>query len=240
MKHKHRINPGHNGGDYTEGNVISVEVVKCNGNTSSHAMWHYANWRLWGKLEDKIAWKALSGFWGQEKIIQETLRAGGMYAGKLPFWTNGEKEVRALESPGEGWHQGRSRQVRKKLSEARQGYKDTEEAKKNKSKASKGRRKSPSHREAMKKSARRGDNHPFYGKEGRDSPTYGTKRTPEQLEKMSGPNHHNFGKTLPESVKEKLRQSNSKKRHWVNKNGDHKFQENNPGEGWVNGRKWKG
>jgi hypothetical protein len=155
MKHNHRINPGHNGGEYTEGNVISVEVIQCDTNTASHAMWHYANWRLWGKHEDKVAWKALSGFWGQEEIIQETLRAGGMYAGKLPCWTDGDKEVRALESPGEGWHRGRSNQVKEKVSESRQGYRDTDEAKNNKSKASKGKKKSPSHRSNLKRHLQR-------------------------------------------------------------------------------------
>jgi len=81
MKHKHRINPGHNGGDYTEDNVISVEVVKCNGNTSSHAMWHYANWRLWGKLEDRLAWKGLAGFFSKEEIIRERFIIGGRRIG---------------------------------------------------------------------------------------------------------------------------------------------------------------
>ena len=59
------------GGEYIEGNVISVEVVKCDRNTASHAMWHYANWRLWGKHEDYLAWKGLAGFVGKEKIIEE-------------------------------------------------------------------------------------------------------------------------------------------------------------------------
>jgi hypothetical protein len=31
-----------------------------------------------------------------------------------------------------------------------------------------------------------------------------------------------------------------KKKHWVNSKGEHKFQEESPGEGWINGRKWKG
>ena len=74
MKHKHRILPGHMGGEYTEGNVISVEVTACNQSTANHVMWHYANWALWGKTEDFLAWKGLSGFYGKEEIIQEINR----------------------------------------------------------------------------------------------------------------------------------------------------------------------
>lgn len=59
------------GGDYTEGNTLLVDAVQCNGNTASHAMWHYANWCLWGSKWDKIAWKGLAGFAGKEEIIRE-------------------------------------------------------------------------------------------------------------------------------------------------------------------------
>jgi len=107
MKHNHRITPGHMGGKYVEGNVISVEVTACNKQTANHVMWHYANWGLWGKHEDKIAWKGLAGFWDKEEIIRESLRAGGSVVGKLPSWTNGIYEVRSNECPGEGWVRGR-------------------------------------------------------------------------------------------------------------------------------------
>jgi hypothetical protein len=58
------------GGDYTEGNTIVVDVVQCNGNTASHAMWHYANWCLWGREGDRLAWRGLSGFLGKEELIE--------------------------------------------------------------------------------------------------------------------------------------------------------------------------
>jgi hypothetical protein len=73
MRHNHRILPGYMGGEYTEGNVINVEVMQCNGNTASHAMWHYANWRLWRNWEGEIAWRALAGFYGKEDFIQELM-----------------------------------------------------------------------------------------------------------------------------------------------------------------------
>jgi hypothetical protein len=71
MKHEHRIVPGHRGGEYVEGNVIEVEVVECNQQTASHAMWHYAEWKLHGKKEDFYAWKGLAGYLGKEEIIEE-------------------------------------------------------------------------------------------------------------------------------------------------------------------------
>jgi len=226
------------GGEYVEGNVISVEVTTCNTQTANHVMWHYANWSLWGKKEDEIAWRALAGFLGQEEIIQETLRAGGQYAGKLPIWTNGDMEIRSLECPGEEWSRGRSDSVKTKLSESRQGYKDTDEAKRNKSKAAKGKLKSESHKNNIKRSAKRGENHPNFGRTGSLSSTYGTKRTKEQLERMSGPNNPNYGKPNSEEQKEKIREKMKRKRHWVNNKNEHRFQEECPGEGWVNGRKW--
>ena len=77
MKHNHRIVPGHMGGEYVEGNVINVEVIKCNTQTANHAMWHYANWVLWGKRQDYLAWKGLSGCFSQEEIIEERLKMRG-------------------------------------------------------------------------------------------------------------------------------------------------------------------
>jgi hypothetical protein len=77
MKHKHRILPGHMGGEYVEGNVISVEVTNCNQSTANHVMWHYANWNLWGREEDFLAWRGLAGFYSKEEIIEEIHRVNG-------------------------------------------------------------------------------------------------------------------------------------------------------------------
>jgi hypothetical protein len=241
MKHEHRIVPGHMGGEYVEGNVIEVEIAKCDTQTASHAMWHYANWRLHGKVEDKIAWRALSGLASCEETVREAMAVGGSKTGRLPIWTNGKSEVRQEEKPeGEEWRRGRCDSVVERLREYRTGRKDTPEEREAKSKASKGKPKSDKHRENIKKSAKRGPDNPNYGKVGVLSPTYGTKRTPEQLEKVSGPNNHQYGKPIPEGQKEQCRQKMKKKKHWVNSRGEHKFQEESPGEGWINGRKWKG
>lgn len=81
MKHNHRILPGHMGGEYTEGNVIPVEVTQCNKNTANHVMWHYANWCLWGEIEDRLAWKGLAGFLNKEEIIEEINYLNGKRSG---------------------------------------------------------------------------------------------------------------------------------------------------------------
>jgi general stress protein YciG len=39
-------------------------------------MWHYANWKLWGKVEDFCAWKGLSGMIGKEEMIGLMKREG--------------------------------------------------------------------------------------------------------------------------------------------------------------------
>lgn len=82
MKHDHRILPGHRGGEYTEGNVISVEVTNCDRHTANHVMWHYANWCLWGKEEDLLAYKGLSGYCGKEDIIKQKVILGGRISGE--------------------------------------------------------------------------------------------------------------------------------------------------------------
>lgn len=69
------------GGKYTENNVISVEVTLCNKQTANHVMWHYANWQLWGKEEDLLAWKGLSGYYSKEECIQQRLILGGKLSG---------------------------------------------------------------------------------------------------------------------------------------------------------------
>jgi hypothetical protein len=107
MKHKHRIVPGHRGGEYVEGNVLEVEIVECDQQTSSHAMWHYAEWRLWGDGRDREAWQGLAGFKGKEEIIralQDLGRAKGratnmqMFADGVHPLTSPEVQRKAVEA----------------------------------------------------------------------------------------------------------------------------------------------
>lgn len=61
------------GGEYVEGNTILVNVCQCDTNRASHAMWHFANWKLWGNEEDRLAWKGLAGFLNKEEIIEKVM-----------------------------------------------------------------------------------------------------------------------------------------------------------------------
>ena len=83
MKHKHRILPGHMGGKYIPENTVKVEVSRCSKNTATHPMWHYANWLLWGREEDRIAWKGLAGHLGTEELLLEACSRGGKKASKI-------------------------------------------------------------------------------------------------------------------------------------------------------------
>lgn len=74
ITHNHRILPGHMGGDYSEGNVINIHSVR-------HSMWHYANWQLWGKKEDFIAWRGLTGIVTHEQAVFEACSLGGKKGG---------------------------------------------------------------------------------------------------------------------------------------------------------------
>lgn len=107
MKHNHRILPGHMGGEYVEGNVISVEVTNCDRNTANHVMWHFANWCLYGKEEDRAAYKGLSGCYSKEEIIEERLRLAGKKTGRMHAESGHIQEIGRINgkramSPG-GW-----------------------------------------------------------------------------------------------------------------------------------------
>ena len=80
-KHRHKIIPGHTGGTYEASNVVEVEINSCvNNNISAHSLWHFCNWKLWGRVEDFCAWKGLSGAAGKEEIILEMVRQGAQRA----------------------------------------------------------------------------------------------------------------------------------------------------------------
>ena len=70
MKHKHRIIPGYEGGEYTEGNVVVLTLVQ-------HTMWHYAEWTRKHNIEDQVAYKMLSGQIGREEVISAKCSMGG-------------------------------------------------------------------------------------------------------------------------------------------------------------------
>jgi hypothetical protein len=74
LTHEHRIVPGYQGGKYEEGNVVEIHTVR-------HAMWHFANWKLWGNPEDRIAWRGLAGIVTHEEAVFEACSLGGKRGG---------------------------------------------------------------------------------------------------------------------------------------------------------------
>lgn len=76
MKHNHHLLPKHLGG--TDGASNIVEGVS----VTRHAMFHYANWLLWGSEGDRIAYKALAGVIEKEEIVEMVLSFAGKKGGQ--------------------------------------------------------------------------------------------------------------------------------------------------------------
>ena len=70
MKHKHHIIPRHMGGTDDPENLISITPEE-------HAKAHHDLYEKYGKIEDYLAWKGLSGFIGKEEIILELMKRNG-------------------------------------------------------------------------------------------------------------------------------------------------------------------
>ena len=70
MRHKHRIKPGYEGGEYKEGNVVVLSPIQ-------HAMWHFAEWQRKGNWEDEVAWKVLSGQVSLDEAQLTAITEGG-------------------------------------------------------------------------------------------------------------------------------------------------------------------
>lgn len=64
LKHKHHIIPRHAGGTDDPSNIVELTVEE-------HAKAHKELFDKYGRWQDKLAWKALSGMIGQEEIIME-------------------------------------------------------------------------------------------------------------------------------------------------------------------------
>lgn len=105
-KHKHRIKPGYEGGEYCEGNVVELTPTQ-------HAMWHFAEWQRKGNWQDQLAWKGLVKH--TEDPFQEVLRQTGKAVGSI--------------TGTEPWNKGKklSEETRRKMSEAKKGVKKSAE-----------------------------------------------------------------------------------------------------------------
>ncbi len=108
-----------------------------------------------------------------------------------------------------------------------------------------------------------GQNNPMYGLFGEDNPNFGSRRTPEQCENISRSKRGKPNPKRSENLKlnpiqlspegrkksnnnlEEYRQSGQHalemagRSWWVNELGETKFQQEPPGEGWKQGRKWR-
>lgn len=76
ITHKHHIIPRHMGGSNDKENLIEVSVER-------HAMFHYCNWKLWGKEEDKIAWRTLSGQMTLSEAQYAAIKLGAKKTGQV-------------------------------------------------------------------------------------------------------------------------------------------------------------
>lgn len=75
MKHKHHIIPKHMGGTDDKENLIELTIEE-------HAEAHRQLYEKYGKWQDRLAWRALSGQIGKEEIIKELLSNAGKSGAK--------------------------------------------------------------------------------------------------------------------------------------------------------------
>lgn len=75
MRHKHHIIPKHRGGTDDPSNIVEVSLTQ-------HAMFHYCEWKLYGKRADYVAWKRLVGNLSDEELVHQKLIMGGEKGGK--------------------------------------------------------------------------------------------------------------------------------------------------------------
>jgi len=94
MKHNHHLNPKHLGGTDHPSNIVKgISITR-------HAMFHYANWQLWGSEGDRIAYKALASAIGKEEIIELVLSFAGKKGGQAAK-ESGQLREAALKQPRE-------------------------------------------------------------------------------------------------------------------------------------------
>ena len=129
--HKHHIIPRHAGGTDDPSNIVELTLEE-------HAEAHRKLYEQYGRWQDKLAWKGLSGMLGKEDIIKEIQRQNGKKVGALP-WV-----------PREVIH---SEETRKKISKTLTGKKQSEETINKRAESNRGKRRSQETIERMSKSA---------------------------------------------------------------------------------------
>jgi hypothetical protein len=106
MLHTHRIVPGHIGGTYEPDNTIQLTVEQ-------HAEAHRVLWEQFGRKEDFVAWKSLSGQISNQERQAELCHMGGKWhLGKIRSDKTRQNISKSLKG------KTKSIETRKKMSEA--------------------------------------------------------------------------------------------------------------------------
>ena len=118
--HRHHIIPRHAGGTDDPSNIILLTVEE-------HAEAHKKLWEEHGRIEDKLAWKGLSGIIGKEEIV---------------YYVNEERKRKISEANKGQISNNRGKkfsdETRKKMSESMKGIPKSEEHRKKLAKLRKG------------------------------------------------------------------------------------------------------
>lgn len=97
MLHRHHLIPKHRGGSNEETNLTPpIHATRCENGWSSHCMYHFCEWQLWGLQEDYLAWRGLAGFLGKEEKIERLMDLGRQKAKP-----NREKAIKRKFESGE-------------------------------------------------------------------------------------------------------------------------------------------
>ena len=127
--HKHHIIPKHMGGSDDPSNLIELTVEE-------HAEAHRKLFEEYGRWQDEVAWKCLSGMIGREEAIKQILSMAGKHKrsddtkkkisaskkGTIP-WNKGKTGLKR-KGGQVAWNKGKigaqkhSEETRKKISEA--------------------------------------------------------------------------------------------------------------------------
>lgn len=137
MKHKHHIIPRHMGGTDDSNNLVELSV-------SEHAEAHRKLYEQYGRWQDYIAWKGLSGVIHTKDIHSQVTKAG------MKEWWNNLSEDEKQDwkdrcmkrpegwTPHTGWTYTQSDEAKEAISQFQKTFVKTEEHKANISKNRKG------------------------------------------------------------------------------------------------------
>lgn len=92
IKHKHHIIPRHAGGTDDANNLIELTV-------SEHAEAHRLLYETYGRKEDEVAWKCLSGIMSKEELVKDLQMIGAKKGGKLGGAIGGKKGKGRKQTP---------------------------------------------------------------------------------------------------------------------------------------------